>query len=135
MRIAAVSDIHGNLGALEAVLADIGRRGVDSIVNLGDIVSGFLQPRETAERLMALDLPTIRGNHERQLLAVTGGAGGSAGDRYAAGQLTAAQCEWLAALPATRWLGDEVFLCHATVNSSRPRSRKSKNAAGPAPRR
>lgn len=42
MRIAAISDIHGNLAALQAVLADIARRGVDTTVNLGDIVSGHL---------------------------------------------------------------------------------------------
>jgi predicted phosphodiesterase len=42
MKIAAISDIHGNLGALDAVLADIGRRGVDMVVNLGDILSGPL---------------------------------------------------------------------------------------------
>ena len=38
MRIAAISDIHCNLAALEALLADIARRGVDVTVNLGDIV-------------------------------------------------------------------------------------------------
>ena len=69
MKIAAVSDIHGNLAALDAVLRHIRSRGADLIVNLGDIVSGSLQPSETADRLIALDLPTIRGNHERQLLA------------------------------------------------------------------
>jgi predicted phosphodiesterase len=42
MKIAAISDIHGNLAALDAVLADIGRRGVDATVNLGDILSGPL---------------------------------------------------------------------------------------------
>jgi len=42
MKIAALSDIHGNLAALDAVLADIRRRGADVIVNLGDIVSGAL---------------------------------------------------------------------------------------------
>ncbi|XXY33244.1 metallophosphoesterase [Sorangium sp. So ce233] len=47
VRIAAVSDIHGNLAALEAVLADIARRGADVTVNLGDILSGPLQPHET----------------------------------------------------------------------------------------
>jgi predicted phosphodiesterase len=62
MRLAALSDIHGNLPALEAVLADIGRRGVERIVNLGDIVSGPLWPRETAARLLPLALPTVRGN-------------------------------------------------------------------------
>ncbi|MDZ4355615.1 MAG: metallophosphoesterase family protein, partial [Variovorax sp.] len=68
MRIVALSDIHGNLPALNAVLADVARRGADLIVNCGDILSGPLWPAETAERLMALDLPTIAGNHERQLL-------------------------------------------------------------------
>jgi Calcineurin-like phosphoesterase superfamily domain len=38
MKIAAISDIHGNLGALEAVLADIGKRAPDLIVNLGDVL-------------------------------------------------------------------------------------------------
>ena len=40
MRVAAISDIHGNLPALEAVLADIEREGVDAIVVAGDSVSG-----------------------------------------------------------------------------------------------
>ena len=39
MRIAALSDIHGNLAALDAVLEDIHGQGVDLIVNLGDIAS------------------------------------------------------------------------------------------------
>lgn len=115
MRIAAISDIHGNLSALEAVLADIERRGVDLIVNLGDILSGPLWPRETADRLMALRLPTIKGNHERQLLAADLEAM-SASDRYAAESLTAAQRDWLSSLPQTLWAGN-AFLCHATPTS------------------
>jgi len=67
MKIAVISDIHGNVAALDAVLADATTRQVDQIVNLGDICSGGLFPRETADRLMPLGLPTIRGNHERQL--------------------------------------------------------------------
>ena len=98
MKIAAISDIHGNLGALDAVLADIRRRGVDLTVNLGDIVSGPLQPRETADRLMALELPTIRGNHERQVMAADRD-GMAMSDRYAAESITAPQRDWLAALP------------------------------------
>lgn len=47
MRIAALSDIHGNLGTLEAVLADIDTRDADVVVNLGDILSGALFPSET----------------------------------------------------------------------------------------
>jgi predicted phosphodiesterase len=113
MRIAAISDIHGNLAALDAVLADISRRGADLTVNLGDILSGPLFPRETADRLMTLELPTIRGNHERQLLSPNHEAMGSS-DRYAAAAITPSQREWLSALPATLRVTDDAFLCHAT---------------------
>jgi diadenosine tetraphosphatase ApaH/serine/threonine PP2A family protein phosphatase len=116
MKIAAISDIHGNLGALDAVLANIARRGADLTVNLGDILSGPLSPRETAERLMPLGLPTIRGNHERQLLAADLRNMGHS-DRYARDCITAEQREWVAALPATLWVTEEVFLCHATPDS------------------
>ena len=116
MRIAAISDIHGNLFALEAVLSDIARRGADLTVNLGDILSGPLLPRETAERLIALGLPTIRGNHERQVLAPDPGAMG-ASDRHAFETITDSQRAWLAALPPVLRAAPDVFLCHATPDS------------------
>ena len=115
MRIAAISDIHGNLAALDAVLTDIRARGADVIVNLGDIVSGPLEPAETADLLMGLSLPTIRGNHERQLMGEPAGMGKS--DRYAHGVLAPRHFAWIAALPATLRLNDEVFLCHGTPAS------------------
>jgi predicted phosphodiesterase len=113
MRIAAVSDIHGNLFALDAVLADIDRRAVDLIVNLGDILSGPVLPRETADRLMALGFPTIRGNHERQVLSMDPARMG-ASDRHAYDTITSEQRDWLAALPPVMELPNGVFLCHAT---------------------
>ena len=67
--IAVFSDIHGNLPALEACHADAVARGCTAFLNLGDIVSGPLWPRETADWLMRQDWPTIAGNHERQLLS------------------------------------------------------------------
>ena len=115
MKIAAISDIHGNLAALDAVLADIAQRGVDVIVNLGDIVSGHLQPRETAARLMALALPTIRGNHERQLLGDPARMGVS--DAFARAQLLPEQLAWINALPATLRLRHDVLLVHGTPAS------------------
>ena len=114
MRIALLSDIHGNLPALEAVVADLRARGVDTIVNLGDILSGPLLPLETARYLMAQDWPTIAGNHERQLLAITAAKPGGASDRFARECLGEAELDWLRALPATLRLNDEVFLCHGT---------------------
>lgn len=116
MRIAVVSDIHGNLPALEAVLAEVARLGADVVVNLGDIVSGPLWPAETAARLMALSLPTIRGNHERQLSTLPAGRLGAA-DAFALAQLQPGQRDWLAALPATLQLDAEVFCCHGTPES------------------
>jgi predicted phosphodiesterase len=65
MRIAVISDVHGNLPALEAVLNDIKGRGVDLTVNLGDCVTSPLWPKETFEALQSLALPTVRGNHDR----------------------------------------------------------------------
>lgn len=97
MKFAVVSDIHGNLPALQAVIADA--PAVDGWLNLGDIVSGPLWPRETAELLMALDWPTIAGNHERQLLTQRPERMG-ASDRFAAAAITRKQRAWLASLPA-----------------------------------
>lgn len=116
MRIAALSDIHGNLPALEAVLAEVARLGADVVVNLGDIVSGPLWPRETAQRLMALDLPTIAGNHERQLLTIPRERQ-SVSDAHAAAALGEAERAWLRGLPAACRLADDVACCHGTPAS------------------
>jgi predicted phosphodiesterase len=100
MRIAAISDVHGNLPALDAVLEDVADRSVDLVVNLGDLLSGGVRPRETADRLMELDLPTVRGNHERQLLTFPRERMGLS-DRLAHDTITERHREWLATLPLT----------------------------------
>jgi predicted phosphodiesterase len=64
---AILSDIHGNLEALEAVLADVARQDVDSIYCLGDIVGYGPNPRECIDRVMAFDL-SILGNHDQGAL-------------------------------------------------------------------
>jgi predicted phosphodiesterase len=116
MRIGVVSDIHGNLPALQAVAADLATAGVDRIVNLGDILSGPMWPRETAQWLMAQDWPTIAGNHERYLLACAHRPGAPS-DQYAYDQCTAEQRAWLAGLPNTLQLTNDVLLCHGTPDS------------------
>ena len=68
MRIAAVSDIHGNRFALDAALADIRKRRVDQIVCLGDTIQGGPQPAETVERLRKLGCPVVLGNADAWLL-------------------------------------------------------------------
>ena len=121
MKLAVISDIHGNLLALEAVLADIAGQSVDQTVNLGDILSGPLQPAETADLLMACNFTTIRGNHERQVLDLLdqGQHLDPLGtDGYTAGQLTSAHVAWIRSLPERLELaGGDVLLCHGTPGS------------------
>ncbi len=121
-RLAIVSDIHGNLPALEAVWAEIEHASPTLVVNLGDIASGPLWPRETVRWLMAHEAAaparwrTIAGNHERQALAADVDRMG-ASDAFAARQLGAPERAWLGALPATQWILDEVLMCHGTPGS------------------
>ncbi len=74
MRVAALYDIHGNLPALEAVLAEVRTVGVDQIIIGGDVVPGPM-PRETLERLLTVDVPVqfIYGNGEVAVLQVLAG--------------------------------------------------------------
>ncbi|MBK62717.1 MAG: YfcE family phosphodiesterase [Altererythrobacter sp.] len=116
MKIAVLSDIHGNIAALDAVFAHAHALGVDQIVNLGDICSGALWPRETADRLMALDLPTIRGNHERQVLEGDPARMGLS-DRRARETLRDDQLAWMASLPPTLQLSEDVLMVHGTPSS------------------
>ncbi|RZW10205.1 MAG: metallophosphoesterase [Rhodobacteraceae bacterium] len=112
MRLAAISDIHGNIAALEAVLDDIARRDIDLVVNLGDCLSGPFDAVATAERLMALDLVTVRGNHDRMLFDGTAGLWES----WIADDLSNRHLDWIRSLPEVARI-DDVFLCHATPSS------------------
>ncbi len=68
MRIALISDIHGNLPALEAVLADIETAVVDEIICLGDIANVGPHPAECLDVVRSLNCVTLQGNHELYLL-------------------------------------------------------------------
>jgi len=70
MRVAALYDIHGNLPALRAVLAEIACEGVETVVIGGDVAAGPL-PRETIEEVMALGprARCVRGNADQEVVA------------------------------------------------------------------
>ncbi|UFN50789.1 metallophosphoesterase [Roseomonas sp. OT10] len=113
-RIAVIADIHGNLLALEAVLRDLERRGgADRLVNLGDIVSGPLWPRETLERLEGLGAVTLRGNHDRWVATQAPEAMGPS-DRIAHDALLPAQRAALGALPLRHLAAPGVLAFHAS---------------------
>jgi predicted phosphodiesterase len=114
MRIAVLADIHGNVLALEAVLQDLRQRGgADLVVNLGDCVSGPLWPRETMERLEALNLPTVRGNHDRRVARDPLDDTMWPSDCYAHDRLTVAQREALFALPLKLEIAPGLIAFHA----------------------
>lgn len=115
MKIAVLSDIHGNLSALEAVCANLVQHSVDFVVNLGDSLSGPLLPKETAEFLMSKDWIHLAGNHERQILELNEASGGS--DKFAHSQLSQLEFDWIASLKPVWQFNEEILLCHGTPTS------------------
>ena len=120
--IAVISDIHGNLPALEAVLAAVGAEGVERIVCLGDVATLGPQPREVIARLRALGCPVVMGNTDAILLAPQSDEGIQGDDwrsedfdRWCAAQLTADDLAYLRMFQPTISLSlDEVgtLLCY-----------------------
>jgi predicted phosphodiesterase len=116
MRLAILSDIHGNLRALEIVLDHLRTRGADATVNLGDCVTSPLWPRETLELLDSLALPTVRGNHDRRLVE-------EPRDRmpptvaFTSDSLSGDQRRALGALPTSLEIDGDIFAVHGTPAS------------------
>jgi len=115
-RTAILSDIHGNIPALEAVVADIKNRQVDCTYNLGDHASGPLWPKETLQYLMRQDWIHLRGNHDRQLVEQDPKQHGLS-DQYAFQFLEQAELAWLRALPAQIELPNGLLLFHGVPES------------------
>ena len=112
MRIAVLADAHGNLLALEAVLADLRGQAPDLVVNLGDLFTGPFDPMGSADAQIALGCPTLAGNHERNLLE---GDDTSSSVAFARPRLSAAHLDWIKGLPGTlQVMNGEVFACHGS---------------------
>lgn len=122
MKLALLSDIHGNLLALQAVLADVRRRQVDAVLVLGDHLSGPLQAAETANLLMRLKAAHLAGNHERQLLdAYTlplAQRNLTNSDGCAAAQITERHAKWLRGQPTIAHVfAPDVLMVHGTPST------------------
>lgn len=68
MKLAILSDIHGNLVALDTVLAELARQSIDQAICLGDVAASGPQPHEVIDRLMGSGWPIVRGNADAWLL-------------------------------------------------------------------
>jgi predicted phosphodiesterase len=112
-RFAVMSDIHGNTWALDAVLADVKRRGITEIINLGDSVYGSLDPAGTVDRLIAAAAQSISGNQDRILGGELPEVRGSRDYQFVTSQLGEERLRYMTSLPPTLVIGD-IFACHGT---------------------
>jgi diadenosine tetraphosphatase ApaH/serine/threonine PP2A family protein phosphatase len=112
--LAVLYDIHGNLPALEAVLADARAAGADRFLLGGDYCAEGAWPLETLELLQALPAASsIRGNTDRALLGDDDVMGPDGPLVFAREALSRGQIEWLHGLPERLAFGGELF-CHAS---------------------
>ncbi len=120
MRIAIFGDIHSNLEALEAVLADAKAHQCTQFVCLGDIVGYNANPKECLDIVRALECPTVKGNHDELACMsihpsnVSGLA--NEGISYTRTQLTPDDFAWLETLKFVRQVRDFTVV-HATLDT------------------
>lgn len=128
-RIAVLSDVHGNVPALEAVMADLERMAPDEVLVGGDLVGRGPQGAEVVRRIAATGWAAIRGNHEEYLLEFRRGqvpdgwlhAAEWSAARWMAAELGEAETAWIERLPfslASR-LAPGLRLVHGTPRSTR----------------
>jgi diadenosine tetraphosphatase ApaH/serine/threonine PP2A family protein phosphatase len=119
MPILIVSDVHANLAALRAVIADASRDGaVDAIWATGDLVGYGAEPGEALELLREHRLVAVAGNHDLAACGKIGveefNASAATAARWTAAHLNGDAREWLAGLPLTRAEGD-FSLAHGSL--------------------
>jgi putative phosphoesterase len=125
MRVAVLSDLHGNPFALDAVLADLRSAPADELVCLGDVAIGPF-PNETILRLRELDCPVLMGNWDEWFLEGVPALGGEVGPRlsaqgeWCASRLAPEELDYLRSFPRTLELEVEhtrIALFHAAPRS------------------
>jgi diadenosine tetraphosphatase ApaH/serine/threonine PP2A family protein phosphatase len=115
-----LSDIHGNVQALDAVVAAAAPTPSDRVLVLGDLVGYGGDPNAVVERVQALDpIAVIRGNHDKAACALEDGSNFNHVARFAAAwtaeTLTAAHREYLRGLPAgPQIIDDGLEICHGS---------------------
>jgi predicted phosphodiesterase len=116
-RIAILADVHGNLPALDAVVDDIARVGVDEVLVGGDLVGRGPAGSAVVRRIRALGWPSIKGNHEDYLLD------------FRAGRVPT---DWLSTeeWSAARWMAAELGETEAAYAASLPFSLAPRTAPG-----
>jgi predicted phosphodiesterase len=129
MRVALVSDVHGNAIAFDAVVDDLAGDSFDAVVSLGDVAQGGPQPAEVVDRLRELAWPCVFGNSDEFLLTLKGNEDADPESEaralevadWSAAQLGDDRLEFLRQFAPTVELdldGCRVICCHATPRSN-----------------
>ena len=120
MRFAIISDIHANLEAFEAVLADARENKCTQFVCLGDVVGYNANPHECVERVREMDCPIVKGNHDEQASLVESSRDfnemAEAAIQWTRDNLTDADKAWLRELKFERQVRDFTIV-HATLDT------------------
>lgn len=120
MRFAIFSDIHSNLEAFEAVMADALDNNCTDYVCLGDVVGYNANPHECVERIREMDCPIVKGNHDEQASLVESSRDfnemAEAAIQWTRDHLTDADKEWLRELKLQRQVRDFTIV-HATLDT------------------
>ena len=128
MRLAIIADVHGNLPALQAVMADIQRREVDGIACLGDLVGYNTFPRETLSLLRRSAIASVQGNHDLmaigQLEPDTCGPNARAAIAWTRAVLLHDELAYLRALPAYVVSDPTTILVHSCLGDRVSRLRR-----------
>jgi predicted phosphodiesterase len=120
MRFAIISDIHANLEAFDAVLADARDNKCTSFVCLGDVVGYNANPRECVERVREMSCVTVKGNHDEQASLVESSRGfnemAEAAIQWTRDHLTDEGKQWLRDLKLQQQVRDFTIV-HATLDA------------------
>lgn len=117
IRWAILSDIHGNIWALDAVYSDIRKRGINRILNLGDSIYGPLKPRDTADILESMNAVSVRGNEDRILDPVENTGPVSPTLDFVRTQLSEKQIIRFSHLPLITRVDNDILIMHGTPRS------------------
>jgi diadenosine tetraphosphatase ApaH/serine/threonine PP2A family protein phosphatase len=120
VKFAVFGDIHGNLEALDAVLAECESREIDHYLCLGDIVGYGANPDECVERVRALGAPAVCGNHDHAVIGAQNlnyfNSHAKEAVIWTTGQLSESSKKWLKSLPLVQHLPD-FSLVHGSLHS------------------
>lgn len=119
MRYGIIADIHGNLEALQVVLADIKQQGCTHVVCLGDVVGYGANPKECLDIIRGMNIPVVKGNHDEYIGSTEDPEGfndaAAEAVTWSRNQLTEDDRRWLRELKYRRLVAN-FSIVHATLD-------------------